>query len=351
MNRTTSQSSYRTLASTSASIKAANPSLHTPTVIRLPDFPPPSPAAGSNWDGDELFLEPMTFERSISITISACGSSESLHAESFVTAIETIQEEGRFTDIPLEAPEPAHTPQSVTPVSETFISTRWDRDTTFGPGGAVKLKSKRQWLSSTTPAFWAFWLGFLCFALAPIVWWIGGWHFTRFGEQPPRVPVWDFYFKGAYWREKLCCCFTRQKDRKPRPSHPAPPLPRWVEQKLGLDETMARLEDPSRSLSGISFGYPFIPRPLDAPSPDTGVLHRVSCVLDPVHRLLDKLIPDLSLRKVKGRRETARRMIDPWIQRCRYAVCDSFIFFWLVLIAFTIWYLCILHSPPGWLRG
>jgi len=241
------------------------------------------------------------------------------------------------------------TGRSVISISETFIERRWERHITFGTGGAVKLKGKRQWLSSTTPAFWAFWLGFLCFAGAPIVWWIGGWHFTRSGEQPPRATVWEFYFNGAFWRETVYCCKTRQKGRQPKGRHPPPLLPRWVEDKLGLDETMARLEDPSRSLSGISFGYPFIPRPLDDSS-STGVLHRVSCALNPVHRLLDKLIPDLSLQKVKGRKETSRRMIDPWIQRCRYAVCDSFVFFWLGLIGFTIWYLCILRSPPRWLR-
>lgn len=264
----------------------------------------------------------------------------SLHAESFVTAsdaqslrpslsgrpdadmdITDVQshdhiEQGSHTE--LAVPPSIRSNHSRLPsASESFISRRWDRDVGLGTG-VVTFRAKRQWISST-PAFWAFWLGFVC----PFLWLIGGWHFTHFGEQPPRLTFWEFYFNAGFLKEKFCGGRNKQKEGKGR----AAPVPRWVAEKQSSDDGRARLNDPKRSLRGISFGYPFIPRPVPAQRGNSWwvvVMRRVVRMLEKPNRLFDQLY-GVKLKEVRGRPESGRRIFDPWIQRCRYAFCYALI--------------------------
>ncbi|KAJ3779387.1 hypothetical protein FB446DRAFT_6406 [Lentinula raphanica] len=231
--------------------------------------------------------------------------------------------------------------------SSSFIRRRWDKDAAY-PAGSLNLKTKRYcFYVEATPAFWAFWLGFFF----PVLWFVGGWHFTNFGEQPERLTMWEFYFNGAYWRELFCCGrgklrwdhdmqienVSAKKDKgkeRERPSkvrHP-PPLPRWITEKLSTDMKKARINDAKRSLKGISFGYPFVPRPMSSLSHPTNsntawtVTRRVILVISRPNRFLDQF-HGVRLRDVNGKREGPRRMFDPWIQRCRYAFCYAMVLF------------------------
>ena len=233
--------------------------------------------------------------------------------------------------------------------SESFIQRRWESDAGFGSGGRVTvLRTKRRAWLDTTPAFWAFWLGFMC----PFLWLIGGWHFTHFGEQPPRLTFWEFYFNAGYWKEKVIFCFGARKKRKSlealeRPTHPEqaqemgrvssqkkdkkrdpPPVTRWVAEKQPTEQRRERLNDPKRSMRGISFGYPFIPRPVQLqPLGEDWLaraLRRLSTIATAPNRLFDHLY-GVKLSEVRGRPESSRRMFDPWIQRCRYAFCYALI--------------------------
>jgi hypothetical protein len=106
------------------------------------------------------------------------------------------------------------------------------------------------------------------------------------------------------------------------------PLPKWVTEKQSSDDGRARLHDPKRSLRGISFGYPFIPRPVQLErtgSWGTKATTRAVAVLEKPNRLFD-LLYGVKLKEVRGRPESGRRMFDPWIQRCRYAFCYALIF-------------------------
>lgn len=271
------------------------------------------------------------------------------------------------------------------PSSESFIIRRWSRDRQRGiptdSGGMrhsitnffhLRAKNQRGWfgLAKFTPAFWAFWLGCIC----PMLWLVGGWHFTNFGEQPPRMGVWEFYFSGRSpegelgWKQVLCCCFpgrirfmdiesadsaledektadeiggvtiesdVKDKDKgkgkemgsnKSRNGKPERTIPRWISEKQSSDGGRARLNDPNhlkRSLRGISFGYPFVPRPVNPPAEvDRGMRlqQRILRIVGKPNRLLDQLY-GVRLREVRGRPESGRRVFDPWIQRCRYAFC------------------------------
>lgn len=97
------------------------------------------------------------------------------------------------------------------------------------------------------------------------------------------------------------------------------PLPKWIAEKQSSDDGRARLNDPKRSLRGISFGYPFIARP-PVPKSESGLLSRFMEIIEKPNRLLDQMY-GVKLREVRGRPESGRRMFDPWIQRCRYAFC------------------------------
>ncbi|KAF8878814.1 hypothetical protein CPB84DRAFT_1852290 [Gymnopilus junonius] len=276
------------------------------------------------------------------------------------------------------------TPGSAT--GESFIHRRWDRDAalslgrissspaTFRTKGRSSRWPFRLFSSSSlsaasashlTPAFWAFWLGFVF----PVLWLVGGWHFTNAGELPPKVTVWEWYFWNSHWsiegfrlmmeRLLLCCRMRKirranthkedttvgadhaQRRKGKRRSNPHsnvragkiyPALPRWVAERQTTDDGRMRLNDPKRSLRGISFGYPFISRPpgsqdsfgIPTPSaiaaPSSPGLRRFLAILDKPNRLLD-LMYGVKLTEVRGRPESGRRMFDPWIQRCRYAFC------------------------------
>ncbi|KIM41619.1 hypothetical protein M413DRAFT_152250 [Hebeloma cylindrosporum] len=279
-------------------------------------------------------------------------------------------------------------PDSAT--GESFIHKRWDRDALgFGPptssptfqpkGGNLRWPLRFSSSSSSlTPAFWTFWLGFIC----PFLWLVGGWHFTNAGELPPKLTVWEWYFWKSGWSvggcfravgDKLFFCTAgggrrasqggvarevrgsqgdgamgeqqpaRRNGGKRRSSSQAkarsgklyPALPRWVAEKQSTDDGRMRLNDPKRSLRGISFGYPFISRlqtsqdsynskpPQHLPSSSSltvRILKRIGEILSKPNRVLDMLY-GVKLREVRGRPESGRRMFDPWIQRCRYALC------------------------------
>lgn len=247
----------------------------------------------------------------------------SLHADSFVTA----GEEGERVEL-----------DSMNEVGEDlFIHRRWDRDAELGSGAPIssedcptfRPKSDFAPMSSFTPAFWTFWLGFLF----PVLWLVGGWHFTNRGEIPPKYTVWEWFFWKKGWRPRRWLkaiqeCFKPRPKRRMRRTDSSgsnanaragkvyPALPRWVAEKQSTDDGRMRLNDPKRSLRGIQFGYPFIPR--------YGSGHHMppsfGRFLTAPNRVLDHLY-GVQVREVRGRPETGRRMLDPWIQRCRYAFC------------------------------
>jgi hypothetical protein len=274
------------------------------------------------------------------------------------------------TDSPREVgPEPE--PEARLPSgTESFIVRRWNRDADFGPGGTMLLNVKQQQLfSNFTPAFWVFWVGFLF----PPLWLIGGWHFTRYGEQPPRLTFWEFYFNTKFWKDvaqgrtRCVCCgqgkvvvrrvswFEKQDgglgpndipvtitQMPPTPPMPALAtesnqspvvnrLPHWISARQSSHDANARLNDPKRSLRGISFGYPFVPPSPGRRSKMIGAngekQESSSCLsaLGKPNRLLD-LLYGVKLTEIAGRPESPRRIIDPWIQRCRYAFCWALIF-------------------------
>ncbi|KAG7085782.1 hypothetical protein E1B28_003323 [Marasmius oreades] len=268
---------------------------------------------------------------------------------------------------PGPSPPPPRSPPSA---SSSFIYRRWERE--YPPiVFKVQERKRRRWWTETTPAFWTFWFGFLVCPLALVLWLVGGWGFTFFGEVPPPtekvVSVWEFYFwKGvdSIWG----CCGRRGKRRKEgnescsglgssslkwswgrgrsgRPgkqkekereretvlsqgsgntNDPESCLrpPRWVAEKQSSDFRRARLNDPKRSLKGIYFGYPFVPRDPAAVKGDGNGSHTHTHTEFWVY--LTKpfdYIYGVKLTEVHGKPEGGRRMFDPWIQRCRYAFC------------------------------
>ncbi|KAG5644681.1 hypothetical protein DXG03_007981 [Asterophora parasitica] len=388
LNRTISQTSSRTHVSTSSSIPARPPSRSASTTPAEPptipplNLTPPFPGPHPSREGPPLrprrsVIDPMPTIAGSSESAADDESEieegdygeddlESLHAESFVTAsgvppaasigsIHSMHDNDYSTDIErgdihmdiadvsqatVNSGDIPFTPTAGTLPSahsgEPSITTerilqRWERDAGFGSGSAVvTFRTKRHWLASTTPAFWAFWLGFIC----PFLWFVGGWHFTHLGEQPPKLSVWEFYFA------RLCCRGKRLKDtshgakgKEPQGQARQARLPRWVTEKQSSDDGRMRVQDPKRSLRGISFGYPFVPR--RRPSVDgvgqpqhvwrTRVIRRIGSILETPNRLFDYFY-GVRLREVRGRPESVRRVFDPWIQRCRYAFCYALIF-------------------------
>ncbi|RDB19741.1 hypothetical protein Hypma_013158 [Hypsizygus marmoreus] len=383
LNRTISQTSSRTHISTSSSIPRLSTQSSAPPSIPPLNLAPPFPGPHPSQNGTGPPLRP---RRSTIVAMpTIIGSSESggylddddeayggeddlesLHAESFVTASDALPVADGEMDI-ADASSSHTTPQksarsggfpvpsiSAPPsvrsaaegsrlpsTSESFIGRRWERDAALG-SGVVTFRAKRQWLSYT-PAFWAFWLGFVC----PVLWLIGGWHFTRFGEQPPRLTFWEFYCFGR-WRN-WCCLWKRRRVIKGLPGNgdgvssstggrltmeqqlQQARLPKWVTEKQSSDDGRLRLHDPKRSLRGISFGYPFIPRPVSVQrqSGDSEVwcmsaTKHIVDTLEKPNRLFDQLY-GIKLKEVRGRPESGRRIFDPWIQRCRYAFCYALI--------------------------
>lgn len=282
---------------------------------------------------------------------------QSLHAESFVTAGEVELE-----PVGSESGETLHR-EPVEGGGESFIQRRWERNEDLEPGvgGALsssprtttfRAKFESRWpfktgSSTLTPAIWTFWLGFVF----PVLWLVGGWHFTNAGEMPPKCTAWEWYFWNRRWRWSprgwMRECFAKR--RRVRESEDSgirfgegqrrkgarrsssvrkgkvyPALPRWVAEKQSTDDGRMRLNDPKRTLRGIQFGYPFIARPPTSQhsyrSGSTSSRPMLVRILTAPNRVLDQLY-GVQLREVRGRPESGRRMFDPWIQRCRYAFC------------------------------
>ncbi|KAF9045917.1 hypothetical protein BDZ89DRAFT_1108771 [Hymenopellis radicata] len=270
LNRTGSQSS-------SGTTRSVTPPSIPPLDLR-PPFPGPHPSASY----DEIPpLRPRlgnlpTIEGSVSDYI---GSEASLHADSFFTASDSLHEKEDDLDIGDDEPEPvrlirplprrqpvlthvevprggglvefpsmediprarrASQPPSPPSVSESFIARRWDRSPDIPP---VTFPPKPK-PSRFTPAFWAFWLGFIC----PILWLVGGYHFTTFGEPPAHMSLAEFYFNLGYLKAVYCCLYRKRREwagsggkGKPKGKKDLV-LPRWVDEKReyydaeGLDE-------------------------------------------------------------------------------------------------------------------
>lgn len=351
-----------------------------------------------------------------------CYEHESLHAESFVTAgtndgghdLEQEMElttfasgeagsEKRPPDPTGFRPDPAAAERSSnnSRTGDSFILRRWDAagsppseqittsPTTMQVGNAARWPFRAPTPSlltalSRTPAFWTFWLGFIF----PVLWLVGGWHFTRTGECPPRVSAWEWYLWRSGWnaaaffsRLVQCCLGSRAHpskklkkgaggrtsvdstvnaqqrrrgkrrssgaaERKARTGQVYPALPRWVAEKQSTDDGRMRLNDPKRSLRGISFGYPFVARSPGASQDSvaggrpTRKAHTVVAVLGYPNRLFD-LLYGVKLVEVRGRPESGRRMFDPWIQRCRYALCYAMLLLSVGLCVACAWLITI----------
>lgn len=235
---------------------------------------------------------------------AAESSTGSLHAASFVTAADSLRvpadagsNDGAILDV-------AHPSSSTS--STVVVSSDLERRGTLGSGGSLRLK--RQQFSFATPAFCAFWLGFLF----PPIWWVGGWYFTFFSETPAQRTLWEHYVLDTRWGAAVCFCGRRRQRRRVPAASPKPLLlPRWVGKT-----------DPAAALQGISYYYPFVSRPPG----------HVSTGPPPyLHRLFDHWTGS-RLARVKLARESPRRIIDPWIERCRRALC-----YWcLVVLLFVL---------------
>jgi hypothetical protein len=383
LNRTTSQTSAQTHVSTTSTVvsrpppgttKPSDPPSIPPLDLR-PPFPGPHPS--QNGAGPPLRPRRSTISAMPVIAGSAegycdeeeyggSGDHESLHADSFVTATskdrvpggsarrigheEDGEEDEEDEEDEKESTMYGHRRNPSLPsirsirsqaqsTNESFIARRWERDAALG-SGVPTFRAKRQWIT-VTPAFWAFWLGFIC----PVLWLVGGWHFTHFGEQPPRLTFWEFYFNAGYWKEKFCGGRNKKRDLmlmntnmgmgmsgaegsgreggKAAAVCLGPQLPRWVAEKQASEDGRARLNDPKRSLRGISFGYPFISRPVQCRERGSRswFAGTFKAAVAKPNRVFDHLLYGVKLKEVRGRPESGRRMFDPWIQRCRYALC------------------------------
>lgn len=279
-------------------------------------------------------------------------------------------------------------------VGESFIARRWEKDEGYaaGPLSSVettfRAKKESKWmlkLGSLTPAFWVFWFGFLF----PVLWLVGGWHFTNMGEMPPKYTIWEWYFWNRRWRARswiktrmngLLDCLKRTSGRKrdvrksmdsalsfgdklpqqrrqgrrrtvsaskARAGKVYPALPRWVAEKQSTDDHRMRLNDPKRSLRGIQFGYPFISRPPAsqasyASGRMTASQSMTLRILTAPNKVLDQLY-GVKLKEVRGRPESGRRMFDPWVQRCRYAFCYGLLLVAAALCTASV-YLIIINT-------
>ncbi|KAK0498983.1 hypothetical protein EDD18DRAFT_1350417 [Armillaria luteobubalina] len=365
LNRTGSQSSSRTHISNLTTQSETPPSI--PPLDLRPPFPGPHPSH----DGDGPALRP---KKSLNfIHMPTIGSEEegpsgseyggesdiaSLHADSFVTASDSLHERSSFYDaVPLadrdskpEFPSPPTSdrstsrptsstdpprPRSPPSASESFIHRHWDGFATLYTG-PVTFETKPSPLS-LSPACWAFWLGFLF----PFLWLVGGWHFTNFGEQPPKFTFCEFYFNVGYWKVVYFCHGRRREKKKGKECV----LPQWLEKSEQSNEE-ARMNDASRSTTrrGFLFGYPFVPRPTVSSGRRQGTFQRCRGLgmkmFSKFNWFFDHFY-GIRLSEVKGRKETGRRMIDPWIQRCRYAFCYVVILFFAGLLAGAIYLLVI----------
>ncbi|KAJ7594155.1 hypothetical protein C8J56DRAFT_429306 [Mycena floridula] len=203
------------------------------------------------------------------------SSRASLHAESFVTASDSIH-------IELPSPEVRQS------ASESWIQRRWDRDLHFG-SQLVGFHQGRKG-RSVTPAFCAFWLGFIC----PVLWLVGGWKFTL-----TRSPA------GNWWNVP----FVGRKRRTGKQRSDPLSLPRWTDDKP-------------------TAGYPFVDRPKEE-KPDSRFFR---AAWPNPNRYLDQIY----VVKAPSGPHQHDRILDPWIQRCRYAFCYAFLIFGAAFCAGSI---------------
>ncbi|KAF9260355.1 hypothetical protein L218DRAFT_1002829 [Marasmius fiardii PR-910] len=407
VNRSISQTSHKSNTSTSSSAAAPSslfpldfrsdssgptpipsvegfvPPLRSKKSCSFPPPPLPTITAGSSEDEEDDRVSFVTADDSISYRPPSSITVKAEHELLTVADYSTTAPQPPMDRVSVPAPvvfaasgmsvsmihsnsvSPSSGPRSPPSASSSFIDRRWDREGgAYPPVMPVFKVPKRHWWNDATPAFWTFWLGFVVCPLAPILWLVGGWGFTYFGEIPPPesraekvMSVWEFYiWKGLLFC--LCCSGRRDKRHIVREiertkggnghsslskwswgrarkqkgkekesvsggiignsadieSLPRPP--RWVSEKQSSDFRRAKLNDPIRSLKGIYFGYPFVPR--DGSAAAQG---------DSQHDFWDNMtkpfdhIYGVKLTEVHGKPEGGRRMFDPWIQRCRYAFC------------------------------
>ena len=361
-------------------------------------------AGGSNNGDHEGRRHPKEPEGGMELGVIAKSSTSSagLSRGHSASNAGSVRSEARIAEREAGAVGGRTTPNSA--AGESFIHERWERDaplstspttTTFRVRSPTSSRwpfrmSKRSSSSTLTPAFWTFWLGFIC----PILWLVGGWQFTNAGEMPPKYTLWEWYFWNRRWSARrwvrsvggrvsdVFGCLRRKKSRKEarestdsgigpnggvsfaenqqrrkgkrrsnsvsksRAGKVYPALPRWVAEKQSTDDGRMRLNDPKRSLRGISFGYPFISRPPTSQgscvsSPNSAYAPSIFVrILTAPNRALDQLY-GVKLREVRGRPESGRRMFDPWIQRCRYAFCYGMLLLALALCTASTWLIIV----------
>ncbi|KAF8208269.1 hypothetical protein K438DRAFT_1961768 [Mycena galopus ATCC 62051] len=307
-------------------ISAHPPSL--PPVNLFPAFPGPHPRG----DGDGPPRRPprvVTFpvQSTIYSEGEARSSSGSLHAESFVTAEDSLHtQDATLLDVlPLELRNTLTrtTTSSTAHASHSEpVPVFLERHGTAVSGASSTLKLKRQHFEFATPAFCAFWLGFIF----PPMWWIGGWYFTFFPETPGSRTLWQHYVLDTQWCAMLTCARQRRFRRTKHATQPAKPLllPQWVGK-----------HNPAASLKGISYYYPYVSRP--APG-EKG--HVTTSPPPPGFRYLHQFFDEITrsrLAKVKLNHESQRRIIDPWIQRCRRALCYFCLLLFLFILGMMAW--------------
>ncbi|KAK0447071.1 hypothetical protein EV421DRAFT_2033492 [Armillaria borealis] len=345
LNRTGSQSSSRTHISNLTTQSETPPSI--PPLDLRPPFPGPHPSH----DGDGPALRP---KKSLNfIHMPTIGSEEegpsgseyggesdiaSLHADSFVTASDSLHERSSFYDAIVPPRVPPRVPTRLGHLHQLLNPSSTATGTASPPytpaQSSFETKPSRLSLS---PACWAFWLGFLF----PFLWLVGGWHFTNFGEQPPKFTFCEFYFNVGYWKVAYFCQ-GRRREKKKKGKESV--LPQWLEKSEQSNE-VARMNDASSSTRrGFLFGYPFVPRPTVPSGRRQGTFRRCRGMgmkmFSKCNWFFDHFY-GIRLSEVKGRKETGRRMIDPWIQRCRYAFCYVVILFFAGLLAGAIYLLVV----------
>ncbi|KAJ7248555.1 hypothetical protein B0H12DRAFT_1072603 [Mycena haematopus] len=306
-------------------IPANPPSL--PPLKLFPAFPGPHPSVDGDGPPRRPPRVPTLPVQSSVYSEGARSSTGSLHAESFVTAVDSspIQDGAPLDVQPLEL---ANTTTRSTTSSTVHASrsepssAHLERNGTGVSGGSSNLRLRRQHFEFATPAFCAFWLGFFF----PPIWWIGGWYFTLFPETPASRTLWQHYVLDTQWFAVLACDRRRRIRRGKHSSHPMKPLllPQWVKRS-----------NTTASLKGISYYYPYVSRP--APG-EKG--HVTTSSAPPGFRRLHKLFDDITrsrLAKVKLDLESPRRIIDPWIQRCRRALCYFCLLFFLLILGIMGW--------------
>ncbi|KAK7019868.1 hypothetical protein R3P38DRAFT_2536235 [Favolaschia claudopus] len=311
--------------STATAVDPVIPAPQAPPCLPPLNFAPPFPGPHPSHDGDGPPRRPprartLPVFSIIESEAGARSSTGSLHAESFVTASDSLHLQ---ETPPLDVLPPEFT-ENVTwsATTSNAPSVHLERNGTACSGASSSLRLKRRHWEFATPAFCAFWLGFLF----PPFWWIGGWYFTFFSERPASRTSWQHYVLDTQWWATLTCrrrnkhtAAQRERPLRHVLIHGKPPLlPQWV----GKNNT-------APSLNGISYYYPFVSR-------ERGHKDLAPSGFRRLHRLFDEITRS-RLAQVKLNHETPRRMIDPWIERCRRALCYFGLLCFLVVLGVMGW--------------